>query len=230
LAQASDVVGYDLYLDLLGRAVDGKNRHTSPIGEEERRVHLALDLAAEGRSVALVSSGDAGIYGLAPLVFELVDRVARPEWHSVEINVCPGVSAIQAAAARAGAPLGHDFCAISLSDLMTPWKTIRRRLEAAAAADFVIALYNPRSVRRPAQLGEAADVLLRYRSPETPVFIGRNLGRDGEERHLLRLSELASTDVDMLTIVLIGSSRTRHFGRSRPYLYTPRGYCDDAAP
>ena len=228
LAQASDVVGYELYLSLLGHTIDDKNQHKSAIGEEERRVRLALDLAAEGRSVALVSSGDAGIYGLAPLVFELVDRTAKPEWRSVEINVCPGLSAIQAAAARAGAPLGHDFCAISLSDLMTPWKTIRSRLEAAAAADFVIALYNPRSVRRPTQLGEAADVLLRYRSPETLVFVGRNLGRVGEERHILRLSELAGANVDMLTIVLIGSSRTRRINPPLPYLYTPRGYCDDA--
>ena len=222
------MVGYELYLSLLGHTIDDKNQHKSAIGEEERRVRLALDLAAEGRSVALVSSGDAGIYGLAPLVFELVDHTAKPEWRSVEINVCPGLSAIQAAAARAGAPLGHDFCAISLSDLMTPWKTIRSRLEAAAAADFVIALYNPRSVRRPTQLGEATDVLLRYRSPETPVFVGRNLGRVGEERHILRLSELAGANVDMLTIVLIGSSRTRRFNPPLPYLYTPRGYCDDA--
>jgi cobalt-precorrin 5A hydrolase/precorrin-3B C17-methyltransferase len=140
LARATDIVGYGLYLDLLGRAIADKNRHTSALGEEETRVRQALDLAAEGRSVALVSSGDAGIYGLASLVFELLDRAAKPEWRTVELIVCPGVSALQAASARAGAPLGHDFCAISLSDLMTPWETIRARLEAAAAADFVVAL------------------------------------------------------------------------------------------
>ena len=179
--QATDVVGYGLYLDLLGRAIAGKSRHASALGEEEARVRQALDLAAEGRSVALVSSGDAGIYGLASLVFELLDRAAKPEWRTVELIVCPGVSAMQAAAARVGAPLGHDFCAISLSDLMTPWETIRARLEAAAAADFVVALYNPRSARRPARLAEAAEILLRHRPPQTPVFIGRNLGRDGEE-------------------------------------------------
>jgi cobalt-precorrin 5A hydrolase/precorrin-3B C17-methyltransferase len=229
LARASDVVGYGLYLDLLGHAIDGKKRHASAIGEEEARVRLALDLSAAGRSVALVSSGDAGIYGLAPLVFELLDRAANPEWRSVELSVCPGISSLQAAASRAGAPLGHDFCAISLSDLLTPWDTIRARLEAAAAADFVIALYNPRSARRTARLAEAADILLRHRPAQTPVFIGRNLGREGEERHIIVLSELAGAEIDMLTLVIVGSSRTRHIDGNPPYLYTPRGYFDGAS-
>jgi cobalt-precorrin 5A hydrolase/precorrin-3B C17-methyltransferase len=230
LTQASDVVGYSLYLDLLGRAIEGKRQYPSAIGQEEARVRLALDLAAEGRSVALVSSGDAGIYGLASLVFELLDTEAKPEWRMIELSVLPGISALQAAASRAGAPLGHDFCVVSLSDLMTPWETIRVRLEAAAAADFVVVLYNPRSVRRERRLAEAADILLRYRSPETPVFIGRNLGRDGEERRVICLSELAGADIDMLTIVLVGSSRTHRTGGDPPRLYTPRGYCDRALP
>jgi cobalt-precorrin 5A hydrolase/precorrin-3B C17-methyltransferase len=224
LAHATDIVGYGLYLDLLGRAITGKNRHTSPLGEEETRVRRALDLAAEGRSVALVSSGDAGIYGLASLVFELLDRAAKPEWQTVELIVCPGVSALQAASARAGAPLGHDFCAISLSDLMTPWEAIRTRLEAAAAADFVVALYNPNSARRPTRLAEAAEILLRHRPPQTPVFLGRNLGRAGEEGHILALSELARAEIDMLTLVLVGNSTTRRVDGDRPWLYTPRGY------
>jgi cobalt-precorrin 5A hydrolase / precorrin-3B C17-methyltransferase len=228
LAQASEVVGHGLYLDLLGRAIDSKNRHTSSIGEEAARVRHALDLAAEGRSVALISSGDAGIYGMAPLVFELLDREARPEWQAIELSVCPGISALQAAAARVGAPLGHDFCAISLSDLLTPWDTIRARLEAAAAADFVIALYNPRSTRRPSRLAEAADILRRHRSARTPVFVGRNLGRDGEEGHFITLGELADADIDMLTLVLVGSSRTRLLDWVPPRLYTPRGYLDGA--
>jgi cobalt-precorrin 5A hydrolase/precorrin-3B C17-methyltransferase len=226
LAQASDVVGYTLYLDLLGRAIAGKRRYASAIGEEETRVRLALDLAAEGRSVALVSSGDAGIYGLAPLVFELLDREARPEWRALELQVVPGISALQSAASRAGAPLGHDFCAISLSDLLTPWETIRMRLEAAAVGDFVIALYNPRSARRQAHLGEAAEVLLRHRPPETPVFIGRNLGRGGEEARVVRLSELPDAEVDMLTVVLVGGSRTRLLDGDPPRIYAPRGYFD----
>ncbi len=226
LARASDVVGYSLYLDLLGRAIEGKSCHPSAIGDEEARVRLALDLAAEGRSVALVSSGDAGIYGLAPLVFELLDTQAKPEWRRIDVRVIPGVSAFQAAASRIGAPLGHDFCVISLSDLMTPWETIRARIEAAAAADFIVALYNPRSARRPAQLAEAADILLRHRSPETPVFIGRNLGREEEDQRLICLSELSRAEIDMLTIVLVGNSRTRRIDSNPPRLYTPRGYFD----
>lgn len=226
LAHATDIVGYSLYLDLLGRAIAGKTVHASAIGEEEARVRVALDLAAEGRPVALVSSGDAGIYGLAPLVFELLDTEARADWDMVELVVCPGISALQAAAARAGAPVGHDFCTISLSDLMTPWREIRYRLKAAVAADFVIALYNPRSERRRTRLAEAAEVLLRHRSPETPVFIGRNLGRCGEERRVIVLSELAAADVDMLTLVLVGNSRTRRIDGDPPRLYTPRGYLD----
>jgi cobalt-precorrin 5A hydrolase/precorrin-3B C17-methyltransferase len=224
LSEATDVVGYGLYLDLLGRAIAGKNRHSSAIGEETERVRLALDLAAEGRSVALVSSGDAGIYGLAPLVFELVDGEDNPQWRAIDFFVCPGVSALQAAAARAGAPLGHDFCAISLSDLMTSREAIRARLEAAATADFVVVLYNPRSTRRQAGLTEAAEILLRHRSPDTPVFIGRNLGRNGEQRHITTLATLADADIDMLTIVIIGSSRTRRIDGDPPLLYTPRGY------
>jgi cobalt-precorrin 5A hydrolase/precorrin-3B C17-methyltransferase len=231
LAGATDIVGYRLYLDLLGSALAGKRLHPSAIGEEQARVRRALDLAAEGRSVALVSSGDAGIYGLAPLVFELLDRSDNPNWHGTEVVVCPGVSALQAAAARAGAPLGHDFCAISLSDMLTPWGSIRDRLEAASKADFVIALYNPRSARRPSHLGAAAAIMLRHRSPDTPVFIGRRLGRPREERRIITLCELAdAADIDMLTVVIVGSSRTRRLASDPSCLYTPRGYFDSAPP
>ncbi len=200
--------------------------------EERARVCRALDLAAEGRRVALVSSGDAGIYGLASLVFELLDREATPQWQAVEIAVCPGLSALQAAAARAGAPLGHDFCAISLSDRLTPWPAIRTRLEMAARGDFVVALYNPRSTRRAAQLAEAAAILLRHRPPQTPVFIGRNLGRGGEETRVVPLSELAaaSPNIDMLSLVLVGSTTTRVLDGDPPRLYTPRGYFSDERP
>ena len=226
LAAADDIVGYRLYLDLLGRAIAGKARHDSEIGAEEQRVRLALDLAAEGRSVALVSSGDAGIYGLATLVFELVDREQRRDWSAIETIVAPGISAMQAAAARLGAPLGHDFCAISLSDLLTPWPVIRTRIEAAAAADFVIALYNPRSARRPARLAEAAAILLEHRPPETPVVIARNLGRAEKTQRILRLGELAEAEADMLSLVLIGNRQTRMTAGDPPRLYTPRGYFD----
>jgi cobalt-precorrin 5A hydrolase/precorrin-3B C17-methyltransferase len=225
LASAEDVVGYHLYLDLLGGAIAGKRRHDSAIGEETARARLALDLAAGGRSVALVSSGDPGIYGLAALVFELIEREARRDWSAIEIMVAPGVSAMHAAAARAGAPLGHDFCAISLSDLLTPWRAIRARLEAAAAGDFVVALYNPRSARRATRLAEAADLLLRCRPPQTPCIIARNLGRAGETTEIVSLDRLAGADgVDMLSIVLVGSSRTRLLPGANPCVYTPRGY------
>jgi cobalt-precorrin 5A hydrolase / precorrin-3B C17-methyltransferase len=230
LAASDDIIGYRLYLDLLGRAIAGKHRHDSDIGQEQERVRLALDLAAEGRAVALVSSGDAGIYGLAALVFETIDRMQRRDWSAVEITVAPGISAMQAAAARAGAPLGHDFCAISLSDLLTPWPLIRARIEAAVSADFVVALYNPRSARRATQLAEAATILLEHRSSDTPVVIARNLGRDGETHRILRLDELAAADVDMLSIVLIGNRHTRVIAGDPARLYTPRGYFDSSGP
>ncbi|MBV9685673.1 MAG: precorrin-3B C(17)-methyltransferase [Alphaproteobacteria bacterium] len=228
LEQASDIVGYRLYLDLLGRAIEHKRRHANALGEERARVRLAFDLAAEGKSVALVSSGDPGIYGLAPLVFELLDTEGKAEWSTIDLMVLPGISALQVAASRAGAPLGHDFCAISLSDLMTPWETIRSRLEAAARADFVVALYNPRSARRHSQLTEAADILLCHRTPETPVFVGRNLGRNPENHLIIRLSELSGADVDMLTIVVVGNTHTRWTNTDPPRLYTPRGYFNRA--
>jgi cobalt-precorrin 5A hydrolase/precorrin-3B C17-methyltransferase len=223
---AEDIVGYRLYLDLLGWAIAGKRRHDSAIGAEAERVRLALDLAAQGARVALISSGDSGIYGLAALVFEVIDREARRDWSAVDIVIAPGVTAMQAAAARVGAPLGHDFCAISLSDLLTPWEVIRTRIEAAACADFVIALYNPGSARRPGRLAEAAQILLTHRPPETPAVIARNLGRAGETHRILRLDELAGAAADMLSLVLIGSARTRLLAGATPRLYTPRGYFD----
>ncbi|MFZ2005591.1 MAG: precorrin-3B C(17)-methyltransferase, partial [Stellaceae bacterium] len=224
IARASDLVGYSLYLDLLDGAAHGKTLHTSPIGAEAERARLALDLAAAGKNVALVSSGDAGIYGLAALVFELLDGSERRDWGAVEVIVSPGVSAMQAAAARAGAPLGHDFCAISLSDLMTPWPVIRARIEAAAAGDFVVALYNPRSARRQEGLAEAAAILSAHRAAATPVLIARNLGRSGETCCVTTLGALAEAEIDMLTIVIIGSSTTRVAAGGSPRLYTPRGY------
>jgi cobalt-precorrin 5A hydrolase/precorrin-3B C17-methyltransferase len=223
LAQATDIVGYSLYLDLLGRAIAGKQRHESALGAEEARARLALDLAAAGKTVALVSSGDAGIYGLAALVFELLET--SDAWRRIAVRVCPGVSALQAAAARAGAPLGHDFCAISLSDLLTPWSEIERRLQAAADGDFVVALYNPASMRRRDQLRRALSILGAQRPPQTPVIVARNLGRPNETVAITDIAALAPDSIDMLTLLLIGSSRTRSFARSDGRrVYTPRGY------
>ncbi|MGE0116898.1 MAG: precorrin-3B C(17)-methyltransferase [Dongiaceae bacterium] len=231
---ATDLVGYRLYLDLLGQLTDGRARHDFELGAEETRVRAALSLAAEGRSVALVSSGDAGIYAMASLVFELIERGGNADWARVEILGVPGVSAMQAAAARLGAPLGHDFCAVSLSDLLTPWTMIAQRLQAAAAGDFVVALYNPVSQRRRTQLAAARDILLAARPAETPVAIARNLGRPGEALRITTLAALDPDNVDMLSIVIVGSSATRAVARPEggAWLYTPRGYARklEAAP
>jgi cobalt-precorrin 5A hydrolase/precorrin-3B C17-methyltransferase len=230
LSEATDIVGYQLYLDLIADLIHGQRLHAPPMTEEEARARLALDLAGEGRRVALVSSGDAGVYGLAALAFELLDRTPEPAWRPVAVTVVPGISALLAAASRAGAPLGHDFCAISLSDLLTPWTDIIRRLEAAATGDFVVALYNPVSQRRRSQLMDARAILLAHRPAETPVILARNLGRPGETLRIVTLGELGVDDADMLTLVMIGSSHSRvvtHGGRA--FVYTPRGYAAKAA-
>jgi cobalt-precorrin 5A hydrolase/precorrin-3B C17-methyltransferase len=226
IARSTDLVGYQLYIDLAGPLSRGKHLHPYALGEEEKRVRAALDLAANGRRVGLLCSGDPGIYAMASLVYELIDREDNPEWRGLHIQVSPGVSAFQAAAARAGAPMGHDFCAISLSDLMTPWEIIERRILAASEGDFNIAFYNPVSARRKTQLGRAREILLAHRPPETPVIVARNLGRPGEEIRVTALSELNAEGVDMLSVVLVGSSETRISpdGNSAPRVYTPRGY------
>lgn len=225
IAAATDLVGYGLYLDLLGAAAAGKGRHESGLGAEADRARMALDLAAEGRTVALVCSGDAGIYALATLVFELMDRERKAEWLRLEVGVVPGVSALQAAAARAGAPVNHDFCTISLSDLLTPWQSIEKRLAAAAQGDFVVCFYNPVSQRRRDQLARARDILLTGRPPETPVILARQLGRPEERVEVITLGALTPDHADMLTMVVVGNSETRRLDLpGRTWVYTPRGY------
>ncbi|RCK20273.1 precorrin-3B methylase [Thalassospira lucentensis MCCC 1A00383 = DSM 14000] len=225
IGRASDIVGYQMYLDLLGPLIDGKDCHHSDLGAEEARARHALELAATGKDVALIGSGDAGIYALATLVFELLDREDRSDWNRVAVQVSPGISALQAAASRIGAPLGHDFCAISLSDLLTPRDDILRRLKAAAEGDFVIAFYNPVSKRRRDLLAKARDMLLEHRNADTPVVLGRQLGRPDEEITVVPLSKLEVDMVDMLTTVLVGSSNSRHITRGEnQWVYTPRGY------
>lgn len=225
VARAQHLVGYGPYLDLLGPAARGKTRHDFNLGAETDRCRHALDLAAQGHDVALVSSGDPGVFAMATLVFELLDRDDNAAWHRVALEVHPGVSAMQLAAARAGAPLGHDFCAISLSDLLTPWPAIQSRLTAAAQADFVVALYNPASQKRRRQLETARDILLAHRPDDTPVIVARNLAREGETVEIVTLSELRLETIDMLTVVIIGNSQSRslHAG-GRHWAYTPRGY------
>ena len=225
--EATDLVAYSLYLDLLGEGIAGKIRHDFGLGEEETRVHAALDLAAEGKNVALISSGDIGIYAMATLVFELIDREDNAEWGRLDIHVAPGISALQAAAARAGAPLGHDFCTISLSDLLTPWEVIEKRITAAAEGDFVISFYNPVSMKRRTQLHAAKSILLKHRPADTPVIIARNLGRDTENVTFVALEDLDPELVDMLTLVMVGSSEsqiTTTNSGARSWVYTPRGY------
>ncbi|HUF87568.1 MAG TPA: precorrin-3B C(17)-methyltransferase [Thermohalobaculum sp.] len=230
IAEADELVGYSLYLDLIGPLAVAKPRRDFPLGAEEARCRHALERAGEGANVALVCSGDAGIYAMGALVFELLDRPPAQGGVSAcarraEVISAPGVSALQAAAARAGAPLGHDFCAISLSDLLTPRADILCRLRAAAEGDFVVALYNPVSARRRTLLAQARDILLAHRPADTPVLLAANLGRPEERLAYRRLAELDPDEVDMLTVVLVGSSQSRlaHLGEG-PRMYTPRGY------
>ncbi len=230
VAEADELVGYGLYIDLLGPLAVGKDRSEYPLGGEEDRCRYALEQAGEGKNVALVCSGDAGIYAMGALVFELLDRGPDQMGVSdaarrVEVVCSPGVSALQGAAARAGAPLGHDFCAISLSDLLTPREDILKRLRAAAEGDFVIAFYNPVSMRRRTLLAEARDILLKHRPGATPVMLASSLGRPEEHVRYRRLDELQVDEVDMLTVVLVGSSHSQlaQLGEG-PRMYTPRGY------
>jgi cobalt-precorrin 5A hydrolase/precorrin-3B C17-methyltransferase len=227
LRQASDWVGYDLYLDLAQDLKGEQQEHRFPLGAEERRVRHAIALAKQGRQVALICSGDPGIYAMAALAYELLDLT--PE--RIAVEVLPGISAFQAAAARAGAMIGHDFCCISLSDLLTPWEVIEKRLAAAAKGDFVTAFYNPRSLRRRDQLERAIAILKPHRSADTPVIIASNLGRADERVRIVPLKDFDPEVVDMLTLVMVGSSQSKSFrrGDGQMHAYTPRGYAKKRA-
>jgi cobalt-precorrin 5A hydrolase / precorrin-3B C17-methyltransferase len=227
LAAATDLVGYGPYLRQVGAIGDHQTSHAFPNRKEAERAAFALDLAATGRDVAIVSSGDPGIFAMATAVVEELHREnASGRWARVSVTVVPGVTAATAAAARIGAPLGHDLCLISLSDVLKPWHVIERRLSAAAAADFVIALYNPLSRHRPWQLQRALDLIGLHRSTQTPVVEAHDVGRPEESIRTLTLGEVSSTTVDMRTLLIVGSSTTRHFtdGAGRSWVYTPRHY------
>ncbi|NDU99437.1 precorrin-3B C(17)-methyltransferase [Pseudoroseicyclus tamaricis] len=230
VAEAEELVGYSLYIDLLGPLAHGKPRADFPLGGEEDRCRHALERAGEGRNVALVCSGDSGIYAMGALVWELIARGDGPGGVSdaarrAAVVSAPGITAMQAASARAGALLGHDFCAISLSDLLTPREAIRGRLKAAAEGDFVIAFYNPVSKTRRTLLAEAREILLAHRPADTPVLLASSLGRPEETLRHRRLDELEVDEVDMLTTVLIGSSASRLVQTGDgPRIFTPRGY------
>lgn len=227
LNEATDLVGYSFYLDLAGGLRPEQRRHDSDNREELARAKMALDLAAEGRNVAVVSSGDPGIYAMAAAIFEVLESNAVPEWQHIQVQVAPGISALQAAAAKIGAPIGHDFCVISLSDILKPWSIIESRIIAAASSDMVIAFYNPASKQRTWQLASARDILLKYRLPETPVILARNLGRVGESVLVRSLGDFSVSEVDMRTLVLVGSSKTRVVKHSEEvWVYTPREYIE----
>ncbi|WP_223528139.1 precorrin-3B C(17)-methyltransferase [Pseudomonas sp. BF-B-26] len=226
LARATDVLGYETYVRMAGPFREDQVLHCTDNREEMQRARHAFELAAQGRSVIVVSSGDPGVFAMAAAVLEALHESSEPSWHSVDLEILPGVSASLATAAQAGAPLGHDFCVMSLSDNLKPWAIIEKRLDLAAEADLALAFYNPISRARPWQLGQALEIVGRHRTPETVVVLGRDIGRPGQTLRVTTLGELTPDQVDMRTMVLIGSSTTCVFPRAEggEWVYTPRWY------
>ncbi|PIF50963.1 cobalt-precorrin 5A hydrolase/precorrin-3B C17-methyltransferase [Pseudomonas sp. 29] len=226
LARATDVLGYETYVRMAGPFRDDQVQHCTDNREEMQRARHAFRLAAEGRSVIVVSSGDPGVFAMAAAVLEALHESTDPAWHSVDLEMLPGVSASLATAAQAGAPLGHDFCVMSLSDNLKPWSIIEKRLDLAAEADLALAFYNPISRARPWQLGRALEIVAQHRTPQTPVVLGRDIGRPGQTLRTTTLGALTPEQVDMRTMVLIGSSTTCTFprGDGGVWVYTPRWY------
>ncbi|MBF2080306.1 MAG: precorrin-3B C(17)-methyltransferase [Synechococcales cyanobacterium T60_A2020_003] len=221
MSQADVVIGYSLYVDLVKPLLrPGQIIEALPITQERQRAERAIALANWGLTVAVISSGDCGIYGMAGLVLEEL-RAQGWDGKTPQVQVFPGISALQSAASRVGAPLMHDFCAISLSDLLTPWEMIEKRLHAAAQADFVTALYNPRSRTRQDQIAIAQHIFLQYRNPETPVALVRSAYREDEQVTLTTLRHMLEASIDMLTTVIIGNQSTRQY---EGWMITPRGY------
>ncbi|KRL16163.1 precorrin-3B C(17)-methyltransferase [Lentilactobacillus rapi DSM 19907 = JCM 15042] len=217
IKKVDTIVGYITYIHLVEDMIKGKEIVTTGMRGEIERSKKAIEIAATGKDVAIISSGDAGIYGMAGLVLEMA---AKEDKH-VDIKVIPGVTASIAAAAALGAPLMNDFCHISLSDLMTPWDVIKERVDAAAKADFVICLYNPRSKGRPNNLHEALDIILKYKSPDTVVGIGKDVARKREIDKITTIKDLDETEINMTTIVIVGNKNT-YVADGR--MITPRGY------
>jgi cobalt-precorrin 5A hydrolase/precorrin-3B C17-methyltransferase len=226
LDEATDILGYDTYVKMAGPLRAGQRVHGTDNREEMQRAQHAFELASEGRSVVMVSSGDPGVFAMAAAVLEALEASQDAAWAAVELAIVPGVSAALATAAQAGAPLGHDFCMLSLSDNLKPWTIIETRLRHAAEADLVMAFYNPISRARPWQLDKALDIVREYRTASTQVVLGRDIGRPGGTLRTLTLGELRSSDVDMRTMVIVGSSMTRRFGSEggAGWVYTPRWY------
>lgn len=218
LEQCDVIAGYTVYVDLVKTDFPDKEFLSTPMRQETQRCRMAIERACKGATVAMVCSGDAGVYGMAGLIYELAQ-----EYEPIEIEVVPGITAACSGAALLGAPLIHDFAVISLSDLLTPWERIEKRLAAAAAADFCVCLYNPSSIKRADYLSRACDIMLAHRSKDNAAGYVRNIGRDDEQAVALTLGELRDTKVDMFTTVFIGNSQTKIIGGK---LVTPRGYKD----
>jgi len=228
LFQAEHIVGYQTYVDMAGPFRPDQTVHASDNRVEMERSRHAFALAAQGCHVTVVSSGDPGVFAMATAVIEALHQSGDPVWHGVDLVVVPGISAAQSAAAKAGAPLGHDFCVLSLSDNLKPWPVIEKRLELAAQADLVLAFYNPVSKARPWQLGRALEIVRAHRPGSVSVVLGRDVGRPGETVTTLTLDALTPDQVDMRTVVIVGSSATTTFPRADggTWTYTPRWYKD----
>lgn len=226
LQQAQDILGYETYIRMAGTFRPNQTIHATDNREEMQRARHAFELAATGRSVVMVSSGDPGVFAMAAAVIEALHDSDNPAWHSVELEILPGVSAALAAASKSGAPLGHDFCIISLSDNLKPWEIIEKRISLAAEGDFAFAFYNPISKPRPWQLPRAIELLRQHRNPDTPVVLGRDIGRPAETLRTIRLEDLTPEQVDMRTVIIVGSSLTRSFPKmdGGEWTYTPRWY------
>lgn len=216
LEESQVIAGYTVYIDLIRSRFSHKKLLTTPMKQEVDRCHIAVQEALKGQTVSMVCSGDAGVYGMAGLMYEVAQQ-----YDPVEIEVIPGITAACSGAAVLGAPLIHDFTVISLSDLLTPWELIEKRLECAAQGDFSICLYNPSSKKRHDYLQKACDILMRYKDPKTVAGYVQNIGREGEQATILTLEELREAQVDMFTTVYIGNSRTMNLNGK---MVTPRGY------
>lgn len=214
--ESDAIIGYTVYVDLVKEYFPGKEFMTTPMKKEVDRCVLAFEEAKKGKTVSMICSGDAGVYGMASLVYEIAAG-----YENVEVSVVAGVSAMLSGGALVGAPLGHDFAVISLSDLLTPWEKIEKRLECASAADFAICLYNPSSKKRHDYLMRACDIMLKYKNGDTVCAVAKNIGRDGEEYAIMSLAELRNYSADMFTTVFIGNSMTKNICGK---MVTPRGY------
>nr|WP_301905781.1 precorrin-3B C(17)-methyltransferase [uncultured Anaerostipes sp.] len=218
LKESDVIIGYTVYIDLVRDHLPGKEFLSTPMTKEADRCRMAFSEAQKGRTVSMICSGDAGVYGMAGLMYEI-----GAKYPDIELEIVPGVTAATAGAALLGAPLTHDFCVISLSDLLTPWALIEERLLAASKADFAVCLYNPSSKKRQDYLKKACDLMLQYKSPDTVCGIGKMIGRQGQERELMTLERLRDTGVDMFTTVFVGNSQTKVVSGA---MVTPRGYKD----